>query len=193
MQTAISKLKRDIAKLPKGDFEKLMLWLHDFVDSQELKELSDDSKGIRHQDVLKTFTKRFGTFRRLHPAYVASFAASDMEKFYKDTRVRGCAFENDADMLMAAWGAVSEAEFHLAYTRQLIPPVSSGEEEIWQLKLDMRFPLTDDLKRVKEGSRWFRSLRQLNAFSEFVFLSPVGRRTAEAKPDRVLLSYENVE
>ena len=193
MKTNISKLKRDIAKLAQSDFENLMLWLHDIVDRRELKKLSDDSQGIRYQDVLKTFTKQFGDYRRIHPAYRASFAANNMAKFYKDARVLGCSFENDADMLLAEWGEVSKNEFHLAYTRQLIPLMSNGEVEIWQFKLDMRFPLTSDLKRVKQGNRWFRSLRQLNAFNEFVYLSAPGRRLAEVKPERILISYENVE
>ena len=194
MPTTINQIKSEVTELSNREFDKLFAWMLELSRRREYKKLTDDSKGIPGKDVLQKFKQDLPLSAN---GRVLLEEAGDgnmvMAEFYKEVRVKGCRFENDADMLLAEWGPESKHEFRLAYTRQVIPPRPDGEDQIWQLTLDMRFPMSGELKRVKEGNQWFRSLRQLYAFEKFAYYSQVGKILAETKPRRVSLSYGNVE
>jgi hypothetical protein len=193
MPLTIDQLKDAVAKLSPRAFEKFAAWVYREGEKRDYAAQADDSTGIPHRDVLRAFKRKLSMSRGQPNIPEASLAGSCMATFYERTRVRGCAFKNDADMMLVEWGPQEGTEFRLAYTRQLIPPLPEGDEQIWQLTLDMRFPSSERLQKLGAGTRWFRSLRDYEKFLLFVYSSRVGRAVEKMKPTKVLLSYQNVE
>jgi len=193
MRLTIDQLKDAVVRLSLRAFEKFATWVYREGEKRDYAAQADDSTGIPHRDVLRAFKRKLSMSRGQPNIPEASLAGSCMATFYERTRVRGCAFKNDADMMLVEWGPQEGTEFRLAYTRQLIPPLPEGDEQIWQLTLDMRFPSSERLQKLGAGTRWFRSLRDYEKFLLFVFSSRVGRAVEKMKPTKVLLSYQNVE
>jgi hypothetical protein len=193
MSRKIDTLKAEVTKLSPRAFTKFATWVYNEAAKRDYETQADDSTGIPHRDVLRVFEREFQISRRRPNILEGSDGGGCMATFYERTRVRGCAFKNDADMILAEWGSQDGGEFRLAYTRQLIPPVPSGDDRIWQLTLDMRFPASEQLQKLGSGTRWFRSLRDHEKLLLFIYSSRVGRATEKKKPTRVLLSYQNVE
>jgi len=193
MHLTIDQLKDAVKKLSPRAFEKFAAWVYNHAAKLEYEAQADDSNGIAHRDVLRVFEREFRISRRKPDILDGSSGADCMADFYERTRVRGCAFKNDADMILAEWAQREGGEFRLAYTRQLIPPSPSGDEQIWQLSLDMRFRASKELQKLGAGTRWFRSLRDREKLLLFIHSSRVGREVENMKPSRVLLSYQNVE
>jgi hypothetical protein len=193
MPLTIDQLKDAVKKLPPRAFERFAAWVYNHAAKLEYESQADDSNGIEHRDVLRVFQREFRISRRKPDILDGMAGGSCMKDFYERTRVRGCAFKNDADMFLAEWGPQGREEFRLAYTRQLIPPSPSGDEQIWQLTLDMRFTVSKQLQKLGAGTRWFRSLRDREKLLHFIGLSKVGRAVYDMRRSRVLLSYENVE
>jgi hypothetical protein len=186
------ELKKSLSELPFPELERLTEWCEDLLAKRRYQALCDDTEGIHSKDVLKVFRKSLGPvsyWRKMLPEE----ASTHMQMFYEETRVRGCRFEDEADMLLVEWGPATKTEYALAYTRQLMPPRPDGESDIWQLRLELRFPLTEELRKQKSGSRWFESLKKLDRFVEFTLTKPPFSRLGETIPSRVLLTYENAE
>jgi len=186
------ELKKTLSELPVAELESLAEWCEALIAKRRLQALRDDNEGIHPKDVLKAFRKSMGPasyWRKIRPEE----ASTHMQMFYEETRVRGCRFEDEADMLLVEWGPSTKTEYALAYTRQLMPPRPDGESDVWQLRLELRFPLTKELQKQKKGSRWFESLKQLDRFVEFTLTKPPFSTLGEATPSRVLLTYENAE
>ncbi len=194
MQADVRMLKRGVAKLSKREFDDFVVWLQRLDSRRDYEALNDHTKGIAPHDVLKKFKAMHPDLGRTLRVLGAGAAGTIMAGFYERIRVRGCSFKADADMLLAEWGPESNQTFGLAYTRQVIPPRPDGEEQIWQLTLDMRFPMSDTLRRLKKGNRWFQSLRQLDSFRRFFQVNgEVGAAVHEMKPSDFSVSYQNVE
>ena len=193
MALSVKELKEAVEKLPPDVFSKFADWVYKVAEKRDYEELADSTKGISHREVLRAFKRELPMKKGKANIWEAGIAGTCMSEFYEKVRVQGCAFENDADMLLAEWGPEGKKEFRLAYTRQLIPPLPNGDEQIWQLTLDMRFPMSDKLKKLGSGNRWFRSLREHQKFLEFTICSRVGAAVDKLEPSRVLLSYQDAE
>jgi len=193
MSRKIDALKAEVTKLSPSAFGKFATWVYNYAAKLDYEAQADDSTGIPHRDVLQVFKREFRLSGRRPNIWEGSIGGSCMSDCYERIRVRGCAFKNDADMLLAEWGPQDGAEFRLAYTRQLVPPLPSGDDQIWQLTLDMRFPASERLQKLGAGTRWFRSLRDREKLLLFIYSSRVGRAVEKMKPSRVLLSYQDVE
>src|ERR1051325_2714464 len=169
MPTALQALQKDVERLSDGELRKFCIWFNRYLTRYENEKHKDNTKGIHYKDVLQAF-KRANLIKGDEPNILeASSAGLDMARFYKETRVRDCRVDDDGDMLMAYWEPLSDKEFRLAYRRQLTPsPPPRGEDEIWALTVDMRFPMNEKLRRLGSGHRWFRALRHLEAFEHFV-------------------------
>lgn len=198
MTLDIKKLKQDVAKLSDGDFEKFGSWFYRLDQEREYRKRSSAKSGIRYADMLNEFKKRpLCSWDKKGRLMIdeASHGALIMREFYMKKRVRGCRLEEDEDLLIAEWGPASKTEFSLAYIRQVVPPRRPDRDtEIWQLRVDMRFPMLPQLERLKQGRRCFRSLIDAEfAFTDVPYKSRVGKVTEEMKPGRVIVTYENVE
>ena len=193
MSHEIDVLKAQVTKLSPSAFARFANWVYKHAAKRDYEALADASTGIPHREVLRAFEREFNISRRKPDILEGAIGGVCMAAFYERTRVRGCAFNNDADMIIAEWGPEEDGEFRFAYTRQLISALPNGDDQIWQLTLDMRFPTTQQLQKVGAGTRWFRSLRYHEKLLLFIDSSRVGRATAKMKPSRVLLSYHNVE
>jgi hypothetical protein len=193
MSRKIDALKAEVTKLSSSAFEKFATWVYNQAAKRAYVALADDSTGIPHRDVLRVFKCELGMSRGKPDIWEGSIGGGCMADFYERTRVRGCAFKNEADMILAEWGPQEDGEFSLAYTRQLIPPLPNGDDQIWQLTLDMRFPASEQLQKLGTGNRWFRSLREHEKLLLFIYSSRVGRAVEKMMPTRVLLSYQDVE
>jgi len=189
MSKHLRELKTGISRLSLKELEALADWCDNLVDKQRYEMLCDTTEGIDPKDVLKKFKGNDLVLRGME----GGMAATEMEMFYREVRVRGCRFQDDADMLLAEWGPATKTEFYLAYTRQLMPPRPDGGTDVLQLRLELRYPMTEQLRKLKEGNRWFGSLKKLDAFTRFSVLSPVGRATDELVAKRVTLTYRNAE
>ena len=194
MPTSLHALQEDVERLSDGELSKFCIWFNRYLTRYENEKHKDDTKGIHYKDVLQAF-KRANLIKGAKPNILeASSAGLDLARFYKETRVKGCRVDEDGDMLAAFWGPASSGEFRLAYVRQLIPsPPPRGEDEIWALTVDMRFPMSEKLQRLGSGHKWFRALRHLVAFEHFVLASRVATAVEDLTPSRSLLSYQNVE
>jgi hypothetical protein len=193
MPRKLDALKEEVTKLSPSAFAKFAAWVYNQAAKRDYEAQADDSTGISHLDVLRVFEREFQISHRRPDVLSGSSGGSCMADFYERTRVRGCAFKNDADMMLAEWGKQEGGEFRLAYTRQLIPTVPTGDDQIWQLMLDMRFPSSEQLLKLGSGTRWFRSLRDREKLLAFIYSSRVGHAVEKMKPTRVLLSYQDVE
>lgn len=194
MPAALQGLQKEVERLSDGELSKFCIWFNRYLTRYENEKHKDDNKGIPYKDVLQVF-KRANLITGDKASFPeASSAGLAMAEFYKKTRVKGCRVDDDGDMLMAYWEPLSDKEFRLAYRRQLTPsPPPRGEDEIWALTVDMRFPMSEKLQRLGSGHKWFRALRHLEAFEHFVLASRVATAVEDLKPDRSLLSYQNVE
>ncbi len=196
MKPDIKRLKAEVSKLTKRDFDKFAAWLYREDSTREYRRLADETKGIAPGDLVKELRKRASFLFEKPKCKELNFwslAGDSMGKFYREVRVKGCRFQDDADMLLAEWGAISDAEFRLAYIRQVIPPRPDGERKVWQLTVDTRYPVSEKLKRLKPGTRWFKSVRQFENFEAFRHTSPVCQALAGLKPIAATVSYEDVD
>lgn len=189
----MNALKAEVTKLSATAFAKFATWVYNQAAKRDYEAQADDSTGISHRDVLGEFKRQYNLSRRKPDIWEGQIGGVLMADFYERTRVLGCAFKNEADMILVEWGPQDDGEFRFAYTRQLIPPFPNGDDQIWQLTLDMRFSTTEQLQKVTPGTRWFRSLRDHEKLLLFIDSSRVGRATAKMKPSRVSLSYHHVE
>ena len=189
MSNTLKQLKAAVAQLADKDLFALAEWCQRLADQRRYEALCDDTTGIRHQDVLKEFRNELCPLRGLDTEQ----AAGAMEDFYRATRVQGCRIEDEADMLLVEWGLASRIEYYVAYTRQLIPPRPDGGVEVWQLRLELRFPLTPELRAQKGGNRWFESPRKLDSFIKFTYTARPFSRLSETRPSKVTLTYRNAE
>jgi len=192
---SLKALRDAAAKLPTGQLEGLNAWCCRLIEQRSRATTPDDPSAISLKEVLKRFRGDNGG--RDSQQYFASLRASDgammMKEFYEGTRVRQCHFKGDGDMLLVQWRPVAgREEYSFSCVRQLIP---AGREpgEIRQLNLDFRYAMSEQLKRHKSKSRWFRSLNQLDAFDVFVFGSPLVDALDELKSRRVSITYGKVD
>jgi hypothetical protein len=154
--------------------------------------LSDATDGIDPKQVLQEFRKSLGkpnVWRTVTPGDAATY----MQMFYEETRVQGCRFEDEADMLLVEWGPVNKSEYALAYTRQLMPLSPKDDVDVWQLRLELRFPMTDQLGTIKGGSRWFESLKKIDKFVKLTLAERPFSILADTEPSKALLTYVNAE
>jgi hypothetical protein len=108
--------------------------------------------------------------------------------WYLDERASGTApVHHDGDMLLFQWGTWSWSEppsFTIDMTRQFL--VTAGDDEIWQLSVELQYPLTD----VGPGHRWCGSPDEVDDFRAFIDGSEVMTRFGMVMPDRVDVGLE---
>ena len=192
MPDNIRQIKKLVTELPFTDLERLADWCEDLIAKRRYAAISDASEGIDPKKVLQEFCKSLGKpnrWRTLTP----EDAATHMQMFYEETRVRGCRFEDEADMLLVEWGPANKSEYALAYTRQLMPPSPKGGVDVRQLRLELRFPTTEQLRKIKGGSRWFESLKKIDKFIKLTLAERPFSILGETKPSKALLTYTNAE
>jgi hypothetical protein len=192
MKQYVKKLKEEAAKLSDEDLVSFQIWCANLIEKRDRDRKSDDSQGIPYKRLLNEFRKATSYSAKYAATWNIGDTAIMFADFYENTRVKGCRFDNDSDMLLVQWGSESKSEFTFSFTRQVIPPVK-GDQEVWQLTLTFIFPRSEELKKVKAGNRWFRNLKQSSELSSFVIGSRIYDLLEELKPSRVLLSYDNVE
>src|ERR1051325_472686 len=114
-----------------------------------------------------------------------------MLAFYRTERADGCLLERDDDMLLYQWGAYDWGKgesFELDVTRQLI--VGSGEDnDIWQLSLTFKFPVTAKLRAIRAGNKGCANLEELAAFEKFIYSSESYQAVSAIAPQIVELDY----
>jgi hypothetical protein len=192
MPDNIREIKKLVIELPFTDLERLADWCEDLIAKRRYAALSDATDGIDPKKVLQEFRKSLGkpnVWRTVTPGDAATY----MQMFYEETRVRGCRFEDEADMLLVEWGAVNRSEYALAYTRQLMPPNPNGGADVWQLRLELRFPMTEQLRKIKDGSRWFESLKQTEKYNKLTLAQRPFSILADTEPSKAFLTYANAE
>ncbi|HSE65502.1 MAG TPA: hypothetical protein VLB12_00860 [Gemmatimonadales bacterium] len=116
-----------------------------------------------------------------------------MLRFYRDRRVDGCDFGDDADMLLFQWGTYdwgSGNHFELDLTRQVILPDEEDDDAIWQLHLTYRFLPSDELKSLGSGDRWCSAPDQVSIFEEWINSTPAYSTVARRAPQSVLVQFE---
>src|SRR5437667_6490979 len=114
MPNNIREIKKLVAELPFADLERLTDWCQDVIARRRYEALCDESEGINPKQVLEEFRKSLGKpnlWRTLSPEDASTY----MQMFYEETRVRGCRFEDEADMLLVEWGPANKLEYALAY------------------------------------------------------------------------------
>ena len=192
MATGIKEIQDQISSLSETDFERFAQWFFRIHQQRAYQKRCSTKSGIPYQDLLKAFTRQAGG-RPSVPR--ASAAASLIQSFYLNKRVKGCDPDGGEDVLMLEWGSDSKTEFRLAYIREVGPPPRPGRDgDIWHLTLELRFPMSVELERIKSGMKSFRSLREVEEkFYEYAVASKVGKATRKLKPGRVIVTYENVE
>jgi hypothetical protein len=108
--------------------------------------------------------------------------------WYLDERASGTApVHHDGDMLLFQWGTWSWSEppsFTIDMTRQFL--VTAGDDEIWQLSVELQYPLTD----LAPGHRWCGSPDEVDDFRSFIDGSEVMTRFGMVTPDRVDVGLE---
>jgi hypothetical protein len=192
MPDNLRQIKKLVSELPIAELELLGDWCEDLLAKRRYAALSDSSEGIHSSKVLQEFRKSLGKpnlWRTITPEEASTY----MQMFYEETRVRGCRFEDEADMLLVEWGPANKTEYALAYIRQLMPPSLNGATDVWQLRLELRFPMTEELRKIKGGSRWFESLKKIDKFTKLTLAERPFSILAETKPAKALLTYANVE
>jgi hypothetical protein len=192
MARSSKELKDDISNLSEAELEKFAVWFGRLREKRSYQKRCDTIAGIPYKDLLKAFRKQTG-----RGSWISDVgdAAVEIKDFFLGVRVQGCDPNDGEDVLMIEWGPESKNEFRLAYVRELGPPSPAGRDtEVWQLAVDMRFPMSPDLERTKSGVKSFHTLREVDRdFYSYAATSKVGKVTRKLKPGKVTVSYENVE
>ncbi len=184
MSPEVRAIKKVAAKLSAKDLIHLVGWCHRLAERKNLEARSGPSDGIPPGSLLKAF-------RRVAPKVPdASLGATALMDFYEKTRVRGCRFEDDADMLLIEWGFDRREPF-LCLTRQVIPP--GARDEIWQLSVDYRYEPSDAPKNLTTANRLCHSLKELETFMRFIYSSRIVSHFSKKTPTSVSVTYQNVE
>ncbi len=193
MPNTLRDVKGGVSRLSDGDLGKFAIWFNRFLTQYERNKFCDDAKGIRPKALLKEFkrhTRNFPKgFRTLPEASKLGFT---MFEFYENIRVKGCRFDQDEDMLLLEWFEEGD-EYSFTCTRQICWPRSDGDTNMWQLRVDFRYPLTDELKRLKRGNKWFRSLNEDEEYYLFLCDSKVVKALAQTQAIRAKVSYTDVD
>ncbi len=140
----------------------------------------------------KTEFENFLSRRGLALASMTPSAALDaMTAFYRDVRADDCDMRADGDMLLCEWGTHdwgAGPRFEFDVTRQLSP--GAEDEDIWQLRLCLRFAPDDGLRALGSGNRWCESLEGLADFEDFVRASPAYRSVGRRSDAETALDYD---
>ena len=115
-----------------------------------------------------------------------------MLSFYRDKRADGCAFDDDADMLLFQWGTYDWGDgdsFEFDMTRQLIFD-GSEDENTWQLHLVFKFAPTAALRDAGSGDKWCRSTDHVPRFEQFIHSSRPYQLVSHETPRVVELEFE---
>jgi hypothetical protein len=192
MPRSIKELKDDISNLSEAELEKFAVWFARLREQRSYQKRCDTISGIPYKDVLKTFRKQTGRGTWVNDV---GDAAVEIKDFFLSVRVQGCDPNDGEDVLQIEWGPESKREFRLAYVREIGPPLPAGRDaEVWRLELDMRFPMSAELERIKSGVKIFHTLREVDRdFYSYAATSKLGKVTRMLKPSRVTITYENAE
>lgn len=196
MTTDLRRLKQDVTKLSDRDLRQFSQWLCRREEEREYRKVSSGTKGIPHAQLLEAFKKKSHFIWRANTPEIdeASHVVSQLANFYEKTRVRGCPFDEDADMLIAEWSAASKKEFSFSVIRQVTPPRPPDRDtEIWQLRIEIRLPMSPALERIKAGSKSCRSLAQVYDWLDVGYNSRLASAMEDVRPVKTAVSYENVE
>ena len=88
-----------------------------------------------------------------------------MIDFYTNDRAKKVE-PDGGDMLLIQWSVVNDQNvFYLDLVRQFI---REGEDEPYQLHLEMTVPLSPELESIQSGNQWCHSPEKLNEFLEFL-------------------------
>jgi hypothetical protein len=195
MATDLKKLKGEVAKLSEGDFKKFGTWFNRLEEEREYRKLTSDKNGIPYSRLFDEFKKRAHFVWKGDTPEIRSAlsAAIQLKEFYEKKRVRGCPLDEDADTLIAEWWAESEKEFGIDFIRQVVPPRHPDRDtEIWQLRIELRFPMSPELKRIKRGAKSCRSLDTFD-WLDVVRGSRLATALEDMPPTHVSVTYENME
>ena len=118
-------------------------------------------------------------------------ALSAMAEFFVSERADGCDATRQGDMLLYQWGTFDWGDgpsFQFDITRQFI--VGDGEDdEIFQLRFTLHYPVSDEAKALGSGNRWCKSLTQLDDFQNFIRQSAAYAFAAQRSAERVEIDY----
>lgn len=115
-----------------------------------------------------------------------------MVNFYRDVRADDCDAAADGDMLLFEWGTYdrgADPRFELDIARQFTLR-GAEDEDVWQLRLAMRFAALDEFRRLGNGTRWCGSREDIDEFLSFVAGSAAFRSLATSSGGRTVLRYD---
>jgi hypothetical protein len=164
----LNEMKKALKGLSASERETFVSWCLSYHQAQEVKELSRCSNGIKPTEALKVFRDVFAQHHNLDLPR-CGHGLTAMINFYIDTRVRGCPFSADADMLLLQWGPdAAKRRYTISFTRQLIPQIR--EPKIWQLELQYQYALNTKTKKLGSGNQWCHSIAsaEYNRFTKFI-------------------------
>ena len=187
---SVRGIKQLASELSPDELNHLVGWCYRLAEKKQRDKDGDSTSGIVPKSALKTFRQMLPLRRGRIALPDVTDGATVMLEFYEKTRIKGCRFEDDADMLLVEWGLDGGKPF-ISITRQIIPPQS--EDQIWQLSMDYWYKRSDSLKGISSGNKWFRSLHDIEALSRFIYCSRVVSRFSKLQPSKILLTYKNVE
>lgn len=116
-------------------------------------------------------------------------------KFYEQTRVEGCALDEDGDMLLGQWGIydfTGQEWFHFDLTRQFILGDSEDDEDINQLSLTLFFDPIPDLRAIQADNKWCASLDDLTEFENFIKDSAAYQVITSLKPAKIEMNFDSI-
>lgn len=142
---------------------------------------------VESQAAFRDFPPRHGTDpARLLPEQLLHLGIA----FYESVRATDALPANNAsfgDALLFQWGtrlalAGHHGEcYYFDLTRQFISQVGEDDDAMFQLVCELQYELTEDLRAVEAGDRWWSSVEALPGFRVFLLNHPalaavVGRR-----------------
>ncbi|MGE0144378.1 MAG: hypothetical protein AB7I19_11365 [Planctomycetota bacterium] len=117
-----------------------------------------------------------------------------MTLFFREARAEDCDSALHGDMLLYQWGTYDWGQgerFEFDVTRQLIP-VGGEDDDIWQLRLTIRFDPEACLLGLSAGERWCHSVDDLAEFVSHVHSTEPFLSVADRSDGIVTLDYELV-
>jgi hypothetical protein len=120
------------------------------------------------------------------------FAA--MADWYEQERAEDAtSIEDDGDMLLFQYGAYDAGSgrvFEYSLTRQLVGSEDLEDEDIFQLSITYRYPISDQADALGSASRWCESPAGLIEFRRAIDADPASALTQTIEPLETLITWE---
>lgn len=119
-------------------------------------------------------------------------AIAVMTKFYTDHRVTDVDLDSDGDMLLFQWGIHGGDQQESLYdiTRQVITD-DGDDDNIRQLSLTLRYPLTPNSRTIENGNLWCPHPEQAPSFLSLVAHHPATTHVATSPPHRTQVTFDH--